>query len=486
MNSISSSYINNISLISNSAPEIKTEGHLKEAEFSYSSQDSFVMQPGTTTLKDVTINKNGASTERVDMRGAKLEPNDEGKFVYDPKDKQYTAAATLATVAQTLSTFESAYGEKIDWAFGSEKIGLHPDAGEDFNAYYSRDEASLNFFHGMDPTTKEMIYSGNSGEVVSHEVGHAMLDGMRPDYLVSWDVDTNGFHEAFGDVTALLMATQDDAAVELAAKQTGGDLRKPNCLAATGEQLGATINNAYGRNATGGDYIRNAINDFKWQAPRTVPRNPSGTDPLTTEMHSWSRIWTGAQYDMLADMVKEKMNEGMTAQEAIKAAGKETMELCGGMMKNAPKSNATYRQLAQAMLKADQQMGGKNHDLIAKTFTNRNILFEGDADMMALEAEAPTVQRTITTTLEGPEFGMFSGAEVSGKADVGEFEMEDSKGVELQQNLKRLIQDGRILYTEPNQKVEHKDLFDKNGQPYAGVVRWTEGKMVIEHTTIIS
>lgn len=459
----------------------------KEVEFSYNPQDGFVMSPTTTTLKDVTIDKHGPNTSRVDLKGANLAPNKDGNFVFDPKDqKKFTAASTLATVQKTLDTFQDAYGAKINWAFGNEQIDLFPDAGEDLNAYYSRDDQSVNFFHGNVHGTNYM--SGASGEIVSHEVGHAMLDGIRPDYLTTWKADTNGFHEAFADTTAMLMATLDDGVCARVAEETGGDMTKPNCLALVGEELGHAINEQYGQNVTGGDFIRTFQNDFKWQAPNTVPKNPKGIDPLTTEMHSWSRIWTGAQYDLLSDMVANKMEGGMDQASALKESGQELLSLYGSMLKMAPKRDCSYRQMAQCMLKADAQQGGKNHDMIVARFTERNILFEGDDSPMAMAAAVPAnpVPTKVTVTL-GDDCGMFAGAEVSSVVERDPDVMyATSAGDELSQDIKTLIDQGSILYTEPGQKVTTKDLFDKNGNPYIGVVTWTDGKMVIERNHMIS
>lgn len=466
---------------------ISTEAtRAREVEFSYNPQDQVVMEPTTTTIGDVTVGKRGPSTSRVSLN-TKLTANRDGSFVYDSSDKRnHTSAATLATVAKTLSMFESAYGSKIPWAFDREQITLNPDGGEMLNAYYSRDEASLNFFHATDPKTNELVMTGASGEVVSHEVGHAILDGLRPGFLTSWKADTNGFHEAFGDCTAMLLSTQDDSVCQLVANQTGGDFSKPNCLAATGEELGQVINNSSKPGqGTGGTYIRNAINDLKWQDPSKVPSDSDDRDALTTEMHSWSRIWTGAQYEILGAMVKEKMSEGMSAAEAVKSAGAETLKLYGQMLKEAPRNEATYRGMALGMLKADaDNNGGKNHDIILNTFRERNILSSTDDTPMVALDEAGQPERTVTVTLNGDEFGVFNGAEVSGKTG-GEMSALDNSRSELREDLKRLIDQGAILYTEPNQVVEKKDLFDKNGNPYIGVVRWTDGKMVIERNTMI-
>ena len=50
------------------------------------------------------------------------------------------------------------------------------DAGEDFNAYYDRQ--GLKFFHGS--VAGRLVYSGESPDVVCHELGHAVLDAMKP------------------------------------------------------------------------------------------------------------------------------------------------------------------------------------------------------------------------------------------------------------------------------------------------------------------
>lgn len=457
----------------------------KGVEINYNPQDELVMDPQVVNMPSIHAGKGTLEGDNVQfVRKEQLEPNKEGQYVYTPGTREFVSSVTMATVQKTIDAMSEKFG-KIEWAFGGDKIGLASDAGEDFNAYYSRNDASLNFFHGLDPVTNQMVFSGSSGEVVSHEVGHAILDAQRPGYLSTWQADTNGFHEAFGDLTGLFMATQSDEVCAMAAKETGGDLHKPNCLAASGELLGRAINNSYGKNVTGGDYVRNYINDFKWQAPRTVPRNPSGTDPLTTEMHSWSRIFTGAQYDVMAGIVEKKMGEGMDAAAAIKAAGNESMTLLAEAVKMAPQRDVTYRDLALLMLKADANNGGEYHDIVLNTMMDRNILFEGDDTPSDMSMASMVPSREMTITLDGAEFGKFAGAEVTGTVPGGFNAMEGSPADGLAQDMKQLIQNGCILYTEPNQTVEKKDLFDKNGHPYIGVVRWTDGKMVIERNMMI-
>ncbi|MFZ1095151.1 MAG: hypothetical protein WAN75_39030, partial [Xanthobacteraceae bacterium] len=50
------------------------------------------------------------------------------------------------------------------------------DEGVDLNAYYDR--RALNFFHG--PSPSGTVYSGESPDIVCHEMGHASLDSFKP------------------------------------------------------------------------------------------------------------------------------------------------------------------------------------------------------------------------------------------------------------------------------------------------------------------
>ena len=260
--------INGVNLNAYSTPveSVQTAGvsaaNTQEVEFSYNPQDQTVMDPVTVNL---TTEKGAKApqTENVRLsRSETLKPNAEGNYVYEAGTREYITANSMAAVQHTVDRMGDIFGQEINFAFGDKQIDLHADAGVDLNAYYSRDEASINFFHDFDPVTHKTVYSGASGEVISHEAGHAILDAVRPDFLETWKADTNGLHEAFGDLTALYMSSQNDEVCKLVAQQTGGDLSKPNILANTGEELGTAINNKYGQNATGGDYVRTMINDW--------------------------------------------------------------------------------------------------------------------------------------------------------------------------------------------------------------------------------
>jgi hypothetical protein len=78
------------------------------------------------------------------------------------------------------------------------------DKGVDLNAYYDRTE--LAFFHQR--VGGVTYYSGESPDVVCHEMGHACLDAHRPELFDAPYIEAGAFHESFGDMSAILTALQ--------------------------------------------------------------------------------------------------------------------------------------------------------------------------------------------------------------------------------------------------------------------------------------
>lgn len=451
-------------------------------EFSYNPQDSVSLEPGTTRLEV----RGDGTTEKLKVVGG-LSPNQQGQYVYAAEDARFHGANAFASAARTLALFEQAYGEPIRWSTGRQQLEIHPDNGQVLNAFYSRDDKGLFFFHSTDPVTGKVVHGADSGEVSSHETGHAILDAIRPGYMSSWSGDAAGFHESFGDVLAILTVMQDDRVLSIMAEQTGGDLRKPNLVAALGEELGITINHTAGKNATGGDYTRNAINDFVWQNPSSLPES-APPEKLSSEPHSWSRLWTGAVYDILGELVKQQLQQTQDVKQALSGARDELTEMYGRLMHQAPKGGFKYRQMAAAFIQSDlDQNGGKRSALLGKVFSQRKIL-GADSKLLEQASLLPQGSRRLEVTLDGPDFGPFSGAKVVSQESGQNLALTEDQAAaaELQARLKQLIKNGDILYTEPNSIPGQAQLFKPNGQPYAGVVRWQDGQMSIERVLIAS
>lgn len=97
-----------------------------------------------------------------------------------------------------------------------------PDEGEDLNAYYDRN--GLHFFHGTVRSTT--VYSGESPDVVCHELGHAVLDAVKPQLFDVASIEVAAFHESFGDCSAMLSNLQVPSLRQAVLTETGGPVSR--------------------------------------------------------------------------------------------------------------------------------------------------------------------------------------------------------------------------------------------------------------------
>lgn len=168
------------------------------------------------------------------------------------KDTRQFHQVNVWAIAQTVLDFfeNSLYGmgRPIPWGFEGNRLILVPHAGYGENAFYDRRSKSLQFYYFGDE--KAPVFTCLSHDVVAHETGHALLDGIRPLYFEYSSVQTAGFHEFVGDLTALLLILRRNEVRNLIALDTDADLRKDVIIASLAEQFGVEIN--------GSEALRNA------------------------------------------------------------------------------------------------------------------------------------------------------------------------------------------------------------------------------------
>lgn len=468
-------------------PPVKPENK----DFAYNPQDPAVMTDHPLTVEDVVSKDGRPETDTVKLRNKtavfdafgrlrdikddpdfKLEPKGDGNFNYQHGEEKHTAANVFGGAAATVAKYNEVYseltGKTIDWAFDDDKLGVSPETGDWPNAFYARQLGGVHFFDTGNTST------GNSGEVVSHEAGHAILDAIRPNYFSRvGGPETGAFHEAFGDVLAFLMTLSDDSAVSKLAEATGGDLKsKRNFLSDMGEDFGRAL----GR-GTGG--IRNSFNEFTYKDPATLPERGSETE-LGHEVHDFSRLWSGAFYDVLDGIADQNMAEGMNAQDALKAAGQEGFKLLVGQMEHAPSgSSTTFKKMAAALMDGDKEFnGGKRQELISDIMVKRELLSASEASGIFKSSEptfsGDTYEQEITL---GGEFGLLSGVTVETLVDQPLFaSLSDSSeevAAEVEKGVKLMMQNDQILFSEDG-APDIGDLFKPNGEAYTAYVSTNE------------
>jgi hypothetical protein len=195
-----------------------------------------------------------------------------------------------AVAQSVLDLFErsDALGRALPWGVQGNRLFIIPHAGYGENAYYDRNSKSLQFYYYGDP--KDPKYTCLSHDIVAHETGHAILDGLRPYYYNFTSVQTAAFHEFVADLAAILSGLRNNQVRLNTSKKTGGDLTRDNVIQGLAEEFGYHI--------SGVKPLREANNQDTMD---TIQGNLSP--------HDCSLVLTGAMFEILAGIAQRYLDE---------------------------------------------------------------------------------------------------------------------------------------------------------------------------------
>jgi len=276
-----------------------------------------------------------------------------------------------------------------NWQMGA-TLSVILDKGEDLNAYYDRQ--ALNFFHGS--YNGGLVYSGESPDVLCHEMGHAILDAIKPQLWNAASHEVAAFHESFGDMSAILSALQLPSLRSAILSDTSGQFDQNSRLSRLAEQLGDAIR-ARRPDAVDADCLRNAVNSFTYQDPVNLPQYAPASQ-ISSEAHSFSRVFTGAFYDILSGMLGAKAADANapTADELLAVSGELADILVAGIQQ-APVVPTFYAQVAAAMVQASGNVNQAYPAVLKAIFVQRAILsLDSAADAQNLQASTESVPMT--------------------------------------------------------------------------------------------
>ncbi|HYR29625.1 MAG TPA: M36 family metallopeptidase, partial [Thermoanaerobaculia bacterium] len=325
-----------------------------------------------------------AARLRVDIRGTAPQA---GQFtVGTPQFRYWVAAEALRRSADF---WGGILPQNFRWATGGDRLPVQLDEGTDLNAFYSRTagggiRAGLSFFRAN--VSGQMIFTAESPDVVAHELGHAVLDGIRPQLFATNAAEAASFHEAFGDISAILTALQlPERRSELISSAIGSNILQSSRISQVAEQLGWGIRQRR-PDAVDSDALRNAVNSFFYRDPIELP--PSApANLLSSAPHSFSRVFSGAAYDILANMFRAQ-GASPTEQDLLRVT-REFAQLLVDAVQTAPIVPAYFSQIAAHFLTADQtRFQSRYRDVIKSAFVRRGIL-SLDSASMPVTAAAP-------------------------------------------------------------------------------------------------
>ena len=331
----------------------------------------------------------GPRNSRTQVQGlAPVAPNAFGDFVQTPGTDAFDAVHTFTVVRQTLTMYERALATgttpaPLPWQWNTggntDLLQIFPHGLPDtMNAFYRRSAKELRFGDFVPSGTTERVFTCRSFDIVAHETGHAILDGLKPNWLLfSAPPQTGGLHEAFGDITAIFLALSQLDQVEAVIAQTKADLHAKTFLADLAEQFGLALGRPTG--------LRNADNDLK-------------LSEVGTEVHAISQVFTGAIYDILADIFAFERRPGLRDDAAV--LHDVAAYVCGLLLRAimaAPASNATFADVANRMLQIAASDGkpADYRNFIRNRFTVREVVVSPTPltkDVAAKTELAPGVQ----------------------------------------------------------------------------------------------
>ncbi|HET6231686.1 MAG TPA: hypothetical protein VFE05_16550 [Longimicrobiaceae bacterium] len=310
---------------------------------------------------------------------------------YAPATDGFRYWGTAEALSRTIGFWAPLLPVGTRWSSAGQTLGVKLVAGTDLNAFYSR-AVGLRFF---EQTVRSVpVYSCASPDVVCHELGHAILDAVRPQLWNAASSEAAAFHESFGDMSAILSALQLAPLRQKVLAETGGKLHASSRLSRMAEQLGWAIRQL-APSAVDADCLRNAANRFFYRRPDQLP--PEGPARLlSSEPHSFSRVFTGAFLDALSAMLA--VAGGPTDANLLRVSRDMGRLLVDGV-RGAPVTGAYFSQVAAAMLQADRaRNAGRYRAALGGAFVRRGILSPQAAVGLA-SAPVPAPQ---------PQRGMFS------------------------------------------------------------------------------
>jgi hypothetical protein len=372
-------------------------------------QDPFVDKLQISTIDKAKVGS--LKNDRVEIKDRRPEatPDADGNFLMAEGSDGATQVNTHVVTTRTLDMWRNYRGAEVNWSFGDKILDVVPHKKEGMNAYYSRWEGSTNYFFQPSAPLNTVVKTGNSLDVVAHETGHALLDGMKPGFLATFDRETGAFHEAFGDCLAMLATLQDPVQNQRIIDQTGGDLRKQNNLAHLAEEFGKH------RRLSNDDpsdddrtWLRNSLNSFTYVPPESLGDGRGDDETLGGEIHSFARLFAGAFYDCIEAAYKQGVDEKMLPPaQALKYAADTMGPLLAKAVDTACATRGHFKDMGLGLINADQEAGGTLAAAFQKVFLDRKIITPEDlASERERKANLPqlTVDRNFGSPQEAAAF----------------------------------------------------------------------------------
>jgi hypothetical protein len=144
-------------------------------------------------------------------------------------DPRFHQQMVYEVAMRTIEAFDKALGRRVRPVGG--QLRLYPHAFRGENAYYDPEIRSVLFGYFQADRSNpgknipgQFIFTALSGDIIAHEVTHALIHRIRPGLLYRTNRDVAAFHEAISDITAIFLHFTLPGVVEETIAATRSDL----------------------------------------------------------------------------------------------------------------------------------------------------------------------------------------------------------------------------------------------------------------------
>jgi hypothetical protein len=287
-------------------------------------------------------------------------------------ERPFACQMVYAVAMETYARFRDALGR--DPGFGpipheDRRLRIVPRAFEEDNAYYDRDAGAVEFgwakakaFATGRTQPGGLVYLALSRDIVAHEVSHALLDGLRPNFLRPTHPDVGALHEGFADLVAIFLHFSQREIVEAAIDRTQGRVDTDQ-LAAIGRQFGFDLIDGRGP-------LRTAVHSTSWESP--VPE--AHTYGANNEEHDLGAVFVSAVFEAFRRVFEAKTHrlrhalapyQGRLPSEGVALLAGEACTLARQFLNiviravdYCPGFHCTFGEYLRAMITADADLVG--------------------------------------------------------------------------------------------------------------------------------
>lgn len=304
--------------------------------------------------------KDGPKDSDIEIIGVEpVAADNSGDFLLDPNYniEAFDSVHAFTSVRQIMTMFQRSLwrigrDRPLKWQWGPDPIGVNPRAGNAPGACYSRKERTLDFFSSK--SDGKLNHSIRSFDVVAHETGHAILDAIRPGYWSSWQAETGALHESFADLTVIFATIAQLDLCRSIIFLSRGDLKDKSYFWI------ANGGSAVPQDSGAGKGFASAEHDLTMYE-------------VAAEVHDISLVFTGAVYDILADVFAHQRNPAVKDDtETLFKVGQHMTDLLLKAIIQGPPQNATFKDIADRMISCEKS--NKIKQIIRRHFEGRCIL----------------------------------------------------------------------------------------------------------------